>query len=69
MHSPQRMQRERKSDSSSDPGGRSSRSLRPLPRPTFERISGTSAAPAATPVSVVAAPDQAMQPLSHCGKI
>ena len=31
MHSPQRMQRERKSDSSSAPGGRSSRSWRSLP--------------------------------------
>ena len=42
MHSPQRMQRERNSVSSSAPGGRSSRSLRPLPRPVLARISGTS---------------------------
>src|ERR1017187_6465878 len=52
MHSPQRMQRERNSGSSSEPGGRSSRSWRPLPSPVFARISGTIAAPAATPVSV-----------------
>ena len=53
MHSPQRMQRERNSDSSSEPGGRSSRSWRPLPRPTLARMSGTAATPAAMPVSVL----------------
>ncbi len=56
MHSPQRMQRERKSGSSSEPGGRSSRSWRLLPRPVLARISGTSAAPAARPVSVLRRP-------------
>ena len=53
MHSPQRMQRERKSGSSSAPGGRSSRSLRLLPRPVLARSSGTATAPAAMPVNVL----------------
>ena len=52
MHSPQRMQRERNSDSSSEPGGRISRSWRLLPRPVLARMSGTAAAPAARPVTV-----------------
>ena len=56
MHSPQRMQRERKSGSSSAPGGRSSRSWRLLPRPVLARISGTAAAPAASPVRVLRRP-------------
>ena len=54
MHSPQRMHRDRKSASSTEPGGRRSRSFRPLPSPVFARISGTAAAPAARPVRVPA---------------
>ncbi len=50
MHSPQRMQRDRKNSSSSAPGGRSKRSCRSAANPGVLRTRGTSAAPAASPV-------------------
>ena len=56
MHSPQRMHRERKSLSSSEPGGRSSRSCRLLPMPVFACINGTTAAPTASPVKALRRP-------------
>src|ERR1019366_2628365 len=52
MHSPQRIYRERKSGSSSAPGGLSSLSFRLLPIPVLARIGGPAAAPAASPVNV-----------------
>ena len=51
MHSPQRMQRARKSDSSSAPGGRTRPAFFSAEKDGVTRRSGTTAAPAASPVS------------------
>jgi hypothetical protein len=53
MHSPQRVQRDRKYSSASAPGGRSKRSWRSTANPGVLRSSGTMAAPAANPVSTL----------------
>jgi hypothetical protein len=69
MHSPQRMQRERKSAHRARPADAAALVAALCPGPVLARISGTIAAPAARPVSVCAGPGRAMQPPSpDCGR-